>query len=100
MCLCTIPALYRCKLWQQDHCQHHQKASPDGSTLEGKLNASDDPLEVVDRKDTARKTRTKEFIEKVQAIIDETPQRPIRQTAGKLGVSHNCEWMCGGGFEV
>ena len=42
------------------------------------LNASDDPLEVVERKDTARKTRTKEFIEKVQAIIDETPQRPIR----------------------
>ena len=40
------------------------------------LNASDDSLEVVEWKDTARKT--KEFIEKVQAIIDETPQRPIR----------------------
>ena len=47
--------------------------------LRAQLNASDDPLEVVERKpkaeNTARKTRTKEFIEKVQAIIDETPQR-------------------------
>ena len=34
--------------------------------------------------DTANKTRTKEFIEKVQAIIDETPQRPIRQIARDL----------------
>ena len=44
--------------------------------LRAQLNASDDPLEVVERKpkaeDTARKTRTKEFIEKVQSIIDET----------------------------
>ena len=46
--------------------------------LRAQLNAFDDPLEVVEQKDTARKTRTKEFIEKVQAIIDETPQRPIR----------------------
>ena len=42
--------------------------------LRAQLNASDDPLEVVERKpkaeDTARKTRTKEFIEKVQTIID------------------------------
>ena len=47
--------------------------------LRVQINASDDPLEVVERKpkaeDTARKTRTKEFIEKVQAIIDETPQQ-------------------------
>ena len=41
--------------------------------LRAQLNASDDPLEMVERKDTARKTWTKEFIEKVQAIIDETP---------------------------
>ena len=46
--------------------------------LRAQFNASDDPLEVMERKDTARKTRTKEFIEKVQAIIDETPQRRIR----------------------
>ena len=56
--------------------------------LRAQLNASDDPLEVVKRKDTARKTWTKEFIEKVQAIIDETTQRPIRQIARDLGVSH------------
>ena len=46
--------------------------------LRAQLNASDDPLEMVEQKpkaeDTARKTRTKEFIKKVQAIIDETPQ--------------------------
>ena len=47
--------------------------------LRAQLNASGDPLEVVERKpkaeDTTRKTRTKELIEKVQAIIDETPKR-------------------------
>ena len=60
--------------------------------LRAQFNASDDTLEVVERKpmaeDTARKTRTKEFIENVQAIIDETPQRPFRQIARALGVSH------------
>ena len=30
----TTHALYRSKLRQQDHCQHPQNASPDGSTLE------------------------------------------------------------------
>ena len=62
--------------------------------LRAQLNASDDPLEVVERKDTARKTRTKELIEKVQAIIDETPQRPIRQIARDLGVSHTTVNAC------
>ena len=60
--------------------------------LRAQLNASDDPLEVVERKpkaaDSARKTRTKDVIEKVLAIIDETSQRPIRQIAWDLGVSH------------
>ena len=62
--------------------------------LRGQLNASDDPLEVVERKDTARKTQTKEFIEKVQAIIDETPQQPIWQIARDLGVSHTTVNAC------
>ena len=60
--------------------------------LRAQLNTSDDPLEVVEWKpkteDTAKKTQTKEFIENVQAIIDETPQLPIRQIARDLGVSH------------
>ena len=60
--------------------------------LRAQLNAPDNPLEVVEQQpkaeDTARKTRTKEFIEKVQAIIVETPQQPIRQTARDLGISH------------
>ena len=65
--------------------------------LREQLNASDDPLEVVERKpkaeDTARKPRTKGFIEKVPAIIDETPQRcgdPLVQSGGRwqtLGVA-------------
>ena len=29
---CTTHALYRSKLWQQEHCQHPQNANPDGST--------------------------------------------------------------------
>ena len=56
--------------------------------LRAQLNASDAPWEVVGQKDIVRKTRTKEFIEKVQANIDETPQRPIRQIARNLDVSH------------
>ena len=50
--------------------------------LRAQINASDDLLEVVERKskaeDTTRKTRNKEFIEKVHAIIDETPQQIVR----------------------
>ena len=59
--------------------------------LRAQLNALDDPLEVVERnlkaEETARKTQTKEFIEKVQTIIDETPKRPIRQITRDLRVS-------------
>ena len=84
---CTTHTHYRSKLWQQNHCQHPQNANPDGSTLEGRAHASDDPLEVVERKDTARTTRTKEF-------IDETPQRPIRQIAKDLRVSHTTVNVC------
>ena len=58
--------------------------------LRAQLNASDDPLGGVERKpkaeDTARKTRTNEFIEKFQAIVDETPQRcgdPLVQSGGR-----------------
>ena len=58
------------------------------------LNVSDDPLVVVERKDTAKKTRTQEFIEKVHAIIDETPQWPIRQIASDLGVTHTTVNTC------
>ena len=68
--------------------------------LRAQLNASDKPLEVVERKDTTRKIRTKEFIEKVQAII-ETPQLPIRQNCQRFRrLTHNCECMCEGGLEV
>ena len=60
--------------------------------LTAQLNASDKPLEVVERKpkaeDTARKTRTKEFIEKVQATIDETPQRPYEHKLRTTGLDH------------
>ena len=62
--------------------------------LKAQLNASDDPLEVVELKDTAKKTRAKEFIKKVRAIIDETPQRPIRQIARDFGVSHTTVNAC------
>ena len=74
--------------------------------LGAQLNASDDPLEVVERKpkaeDTTRKTRTKGFIEKVQAGIVETPQRygdPLVPPGGRwqtLGVAAGL----GGGPQV
>ena len=62
--------------------------------LRAQLKASDDPLEVVERKDTARKTRTRGFIEKAQAIIDETPQWPIWQIARDLGISYTTVNAC------
>ena len=66
--------------------------------LRTQLNTSDDTLEVVEQKpkaeDNARKTQTKEFIEKFQAIIDETPQQPIRQIARDLGISHTTVNAC------
>ena len=62
--------------------------------LRAQLNASGGLLEVVERKDTARKTQTKEIIEKVQAIIDEIPQQSIRQIVRYLGVSHTTVNVC------
>ena len=62
--------------------------------LRAQLNTLDDPLEVVEWKDTARKTQTKEFIEKVQAIIDETPQRPIQPIARDLSISYTTVNAC------
>ena len=62
--------------------------------LRALLNALENSLEVVERKDTARKTHTKEFIEKVHAIINETPQQPIRQIARDLGISHTTVNAC------
>ena len=50
---CTSHALYRSKLWQQDHCQHPQNPNPDGSMLEGTLQSIGDPLEVVERTGTS-----------------------------------------------
>ena len=43
---------------------------------------------------TLWKTRTKEFIEKVQAILDETPQWPIQQIVRDLGVTHTTVNAC------
>ena len=75
----TIASTLKMKIWTVQHLRH---CSTRRTTLWGG----------VERKpkaeDTARKTRTKEFIEKVQAIIEETPQRPIRQIARDLGISH------------
>ena len=39
---CTTHALYRSKLWQQDHCQHSQNAKRTVQRLRAQLNASDD----------------------------------------------------------
>ena len=59
-------------------------------SLRTQLNSSEDALEVVERKpkaeDTTRKTRTKEFIERVLAIIDDISQRcgdPLVQSGGR-----------------
>ena len=71
----------------------------------GLFNASDDPLEVVERKpeaeDTARKTWTKEFIEKDPG--NHWWNSPAAYSADCQifrRLTHNCECMCEGGLEV
>ena len=77
----TIANTLKMQIWMVQH-------------LRAQLNTLDDSLEVVEQKDTARKTRTKEFIEKIQAIMDETPQWPIQQIARDLGISHTTVNAC------
>ena len=77
----TIASTLKMQIWTVQH-------------LRAQLNALEDPLEVVEWKDIVRKIRTKKFIEKVQAIIDENPQQPIQQTARDLGVSHTTVNTC------
>ena len=63
--------------------------------LRAQLNTLDDPLEVVERKDTARKTQTKQFIKKVQAIINETPPAAYSADCQRFRhLTHNCKCMC------
>ena len=60
--------------------------------LRARLNASDDPLEVVKQKSPPG--RPEEFIEKVQTFIDETLQQPILQIVRDFGVSHTTVNTC------
>ena len=92
---CTIHALYRSKLWQQDHCQHPQNVNPDGSTLEstaqfiGRLfggggtegHRQEDPDQGVHRKGPGNYWRNS------PAAYSADYQRFRRLT-------HNCECMC------
>ena len=97
-CAAVQPMLSTYKLWQQDHCQHPQNANLDGSTLEGTAQRIGQPFGgggvEAQGWGHCQKTRTKEFIEKVQTIIDETPQRLIRQIARDLGISHTTVNAC------
>ena len=62
--------------------------------LRAQFNASDDPLEVVEPKEPPGRPGPRSSSKKVQAIIHETPQRPIRQIAWDLGVSHTTVNAC------
>ena len=79
---CKTHALYQSKLWQQDSLPAPSKCKFGQFNAGGHFSTHRTTfLEVVEWKpkaeDTARKIWTKEFIEKVQAIIDETPQRVV-----------------------
>ena len=91
---CTTHALYRSQLWQQDHCQHTQNANLEVSALESTAQRIGRLLEMVELKNTFKMTRTKEFIENVQEIIDETPRGRIWQISRDLGVSHTTVNAC------
>ena len=71
--------------------------------LRAQLNASDDPLEAAEWKpkaeDTAWQTRTKEYIEKVQTIIDETLQQcgdPLVQSGSRWQTLCVAAWLGAG----
>ena len=66
-----------------------QNANPDGSMFEGTGQRIRRPFER-----GGEKGHCQELIEKVPAIIDETPQWPIQQIARDLGISHTTVNAC------
>ena len=87
---CTTHALYQSKLWQRDHGQHPQNANPNGPTLEGIAQCIGRPFggggAEAQRWGHRQEEWSKEFVEKVQSIIDETPRwcgDPLVQSGGQ-----------------
>ena len=91
---CTTHVLYRSKLWQQDHYQHPLNANPDGSTLEGTAQRIERPVGGGGAEGHRQEDPDQGVHRKVHTIIDETFQRPIRQIARDLGVSHTTVNAC------
>ena len=88
---CTTHALYRSKLWQQDHCQHPQNANPGGSALEGTAQRIGRPFGSGGAEGHRHEDPDQGVHQKGLAIIDETT---IRQIARDLGVSHTTVDAC------
>ena len=66
----------------------------DGSMLEGTAQCIGQPFGGGGAEGHHQEDPTKEFIEKVQAIIDETPQWPIWQITIDSGISHTTVNEC------
>ena len=102
---CTTHALYQSKLWQQDHCQHPQNANLVGSTLEGTAQHIGRPFGgggvEAQGSGHCQKTRTKEFIKKVQANHWwNSPAAYSADCQRFRHLTHNCECMCEGGLKM
>ena len=97
----TTHALYRSKLWQQDHCQHPQNANPDGSTLEGTAQRIGRPFggggaERHSEEDLDQGAHRK-------GPVNHSWNSPAAYSADCQGfrrLTHNCECMFEGGLEV
>ena len=91
---CTTHDLYRSKLWQQDHCQHPQNANPDGSTLKGTAQRIGRPFGGGGAEGHRQEDPEQGVHRKGPGNHWGNPQRPIRQIARDLGVSHTTVNAC------
>ena len=101
----TTHALYRSKLWQQDHCQHPQNANPDGSTLEGTAQHIGRPFGGGGAKAQGWGHRQADPDQGVhrKGLGNHWWNSPAAYSADCQRfkrLTHNCECMCEGGLEV
>ena len=99
----TTHALYRSKLWQQDHYQHPQNANTDGSTIEGTAQRIGRPLGGAEAQGWGHPQEDPE-----QGVHRKgpgnhwwySPAAYLADCQRFRRLTHNCECMCEGGLEV
>ena len=98
---CTTHALYRSKLWQQDHCQHSQNENLDGSTLEGIAQRNGRPFGGGGAEGHRQEDPDQEVHRKGSGNLWwNSPATYSADCQRFRRLTHNCECMCQGGLEV